>query len=195
MTNGQEKEREKRWRMLMLKVVVGSTSEHKINATRAALRELDIQAEVMEFAADSGVNPQPEGLNEILEGATNRAFNVRVVAQPSGTRTLFIGIENGIVYKKTSRFALVSDYAEVVLIDDESVFFANSAGHPVNYDDVENAQYKGLDKCTVAEFTKLRTGCDATDATPYYTGGRMNRVELLKGAIKLALAQWLGGAQ
>lgn len=181
--------------MLMLKAVVGSTSEHKINATRAALRELDIQAEVFGFAADSGVNPQPEGLNEILEGATNRAFNVRAMAQPSGTRTLFIGIENGIVHKKTSQFAIVSDYAEVVLLDGESVFFANSAGHPVNYGDVENARYKGLDKCTVAEFTKQRTGCDAKDATPHYTGGRMTRVELLKGAVKLAIAQWLGGGQ
>lgn len=180
----------------MLKVVVGSTSEHKINATRAALRELDIQAEVMGFAADSGVNPQPEGLNEILEGATNRAFNVqRAVIRPDGERILFIGIENGIVYKKTSRFALVSDYAEVVLLDGEFAFFANSAGHPVNYGDVEEAQNNGLSRCTVAEFTKLRTGCDATDATPHYTGGRMNRVELLKGAVKLALAQWLGGGQ
>jgi len=167
-----------------------------LSATRAALRELDIQAEVMGFAADSGVNPQPEGLNEVLEGATNRAFNVQhAVIRPDGERTIFLGIENGIVDKKSSRHAPVSDYAEVVLLDDESIFFANSAGHPVNYGDVENARDKGFDRCTVAEFTKQRTSCDATDATPHYTGGRMTRVELLKGAVKLALAQWLGGGQ
>jgi non-canonical (house-cleaning) NTP pyrophosphatase len=157
--------------------------------------ELGIVAEVIGTSVPSGVRPQPEGAEEILTGAENRAFNARkqFVTLPFGARIIFIGIENGIVHKKSSRYGIASDYAEVVLLDDESVFFANSAGHPVNYGDVEEAQTRGFDQCTVAEVTRERTGCDATDATPHYTGGRMTRAELLKQAVKLALAQWQAG--
>lgn len=180
--------------MRMLRVVVGSESNHKIQAVRNALDELSIKANVVRVKADSGVNPQPEGASEILTGAENRAFNARESTNYfDEAQTLFVGIENGIVHKKSGRFAIVSDYAEVVLIDDEMVFFANSAGHPVNYGDVESAKALGFDRCTVAEFTRERTGCNATDATPHYTGGRMTRVELLTQAVKLALAQWQAG--
>lgn len=179
----------------MLKVVVGSTSEHKLQATCEALAELAIVADIHGIGVPSGVNPQPEGAEEILTGAENRAFCLRGIGSINKTGTIFLGIENGIVFKKTTRFAIVSDYAEVVLLDGESVFFANSAGHPVNYGDVIDAKARGFNKTTVANFTRGRTGCDATDATPHYTGGRMNRVELLKGAVKLALAQWQAGAQ
>ncbi len=178
----------------MLNVFVGSMSSHKLQAVREALDELSIKAGVAGVDVPSGVPLQPEGASQILEGAENRAYNARRKMTQCGTvQTVFMGIENGIVHKKSTRHAIVSDYAEVVLLDDEMVFFANSAGHPVNYGDVEDAQVRGFDRCTVAELTQERTGCDKTDATPHYTGGRMNRVELLKHAVKLALCQWLAG--
>jgi hypothetical protein len=72
-----------------------------------------------------------------------------------------------------------------------SLHFANSAGMPVNYGDVEVARERGFDKHTVASVTAERTGCDPNDATPHYTGGRMTRADLLKQAVKLTVAQWM----
>lgn len=188
-------------------VCVGSTSEHKLRAVREALDELSIPAEVIGVKASSGVPEQPvksRENDEILEGAVNRARNVYEFAKNvshiayddvniSVTKCdLAIGIENGIEFTKSSAVALVNDLTTVVLIDENNVWhFANSAGHPVNYGDVEEARSRGFDKHTVASVTRERTKCDATDATPHYTGGRMTRAELLKQAVKLALCQWL----
>lgn len=174
---------------------VGSESEHKLKAVREACTELGIEADVIGVKVPSGVNEQPVKSpenDEILEGATNRARGVFHSCGPD----LAIGIENGIEFTKSSTTALVNDLASIVVIDKNNLwYFANSAGFPVNYGDVENAQARGFDKHTVASVTKERTGCDATDATPHYTGGRMNRAELLKQAIKLALCQWLAAKE
>lgn len=182
-------------------VYVGSTSEHKLRAVREALDELSIPAEVIGVKAPSGVNEQPvksKENDEILEGAVNRA-RLAIIGIPMdrlAQKPIQIGIENGIEFTKSSTVALVNDLATVVLIDENNVWhFANSAGHPVNYGDVEEARSRGFDKNTVASVTRERTGCDATDATPHYTGGRMTRAELLKQAVKLALCQWLTGRQ
>lgn len=178
-------------------VYVGSTSVHKLKAVRDALAELGIEADVIGVKTSSGVNEQPIKTpenDEILEGATNRARGTH--AFQSDKACISIGIENGIEFTKSTTTALVMDLASVVVIDENNVWhFANSAGHPVNYGDVEEARSRGFDKHTVASVTRERTGCDATDATPHYTGGRMNRVELLKQAVKLALCQWLAAKE
>lgn len=173
-------------------VYVGSTSEHKLRAVREALDELSIPAEVVGVKTASGVPEQPVKSpenDEILEGASNRAH----AAHEPGV--IGIGIENGIEYAKSSRLAIVSDFAYVVIDDGNGVFIASSTGHPVNYIDAEEARRRGFGRNTVASVTRERTGCDATDATPHYTGGRMTRAELLKQAVKLALCQWLAGRE
>jgi non-canonical (house-cleaning) NTP pyrophosphatase len=176
----------------MLKVVVGSKSEHKLKAVREALDELSIKAEVVSVAAPSGVNEQPvksPERDEVFDGAMNRAS----LAHEDGEFHLSIGIENGIEFKKTNTLAFVSDFAQVVLLATRGAYVATSAGHAVDIADAEEARRRGFDKHTVASVTAERTGCDATDATPHYTGRRMTRVELLKQAVKLALCQWLAG--
>jgi non-canonical (house-cleaning) NTP pyrophosphatase len=178
----------------MLKVVVGSTSEHKLRAVREALDELSIKAEVTGAAVPSGVNEQPVKTaerDEILEGAMNRAS----LAHEGGVFDISIGIENGIESQKTDKLAFVSEFARVVLLRPKDTFIATSAGHPVNIIDAEEARRRGFDKHTVASVTAERTGCDATDATPHYTGGRMTRVECLKQAVKLVLCQWLASKE
>jgi non-canonical (house-cleaning) NTP pyrophosphatase len=182
-------------------VYVGSTSEHKLRAVREALDELSIPAEVVGVKAASGVNEQPvksRENDEILEGATNRARRAlfETPIEQFKRKPIFIGIENGIEFTKNTTMALIMDLASIVVIDENNVwYFANSAGHPVNYGDVEDARSRGFDKHTVASVTRERTGCDATDATPYYTGGRMTRAELLRQAVKIALCQWLAAKE
>lgn len=175
-------------------VHVGSMSEHKLGAVREAFAELGIDALVIGAKTSSGVNEQPvrsPGNNEIIRGAKNRAGG----ALSFGDCDIAIGIENGIEFRKDSQIAFVVDFATIALVDEDRWFFADSAAHPVNYIDAEEARRRGFDKHTVASVTRERTGCDATDATPHYTGGRMTRKELLKQAVKLAVCQWLAAKE
>ena len=75
---------------------VGSASEPKIDAVRAALREYlpDVQVEGVGVA--SGVSEQPVGFEEITRGARNRAH--RALGLAGKTRPdLGIGIEDGLI--------------------------------------------------------------------------------------------------
>ena len=174
----------------MLKVVVGSTSIHKIGAVHEAFADLEIGVEVSGVKVPSGVNEQPEKTperDEILEGAMNRAL----LAYGGREFDISIGIENGVEFQKTDTITFVKDFAQVVLLTSKGTFIATSAGHTVNIHDAEEARRRGFDKHTVASVTAERTGCDPNDATPHYTDGRMSRAELLKQSVKLAICQWL----
>lgn len=174
----------------MVRAAIGSTSIHKIGAVKEAFEELGIHIEAAGIKVSSGVNEQPVKTaerDEILEGAMNRAS----LAHEGGEYDCSIGIENGIEFQKTDTIAFVSDFARVVLLTSKATIVTTSAGHTVNIEDAEEAQRRGFDKHTVASVTAERTGCDKNDATPYYTNGKITRADLLKQAVKLAIAQWM----
>lgn len=181
-------------------IYVGSTSEHKLRAVREACAELGIEVEIVGIKTDSRVNEQPEGDIEIRMGALGRATDAwwQNYAPHVNHPDISIGIENGIVQSvfgtkpEHDRFV---DYAVVVLYNGSEAIEARSAGMMICTSDVMSARWRGFDKHTVASVTSERTGCDATDATPHYTGGRMTRAELLKQAVKLALCQWLAAKE
>lgn len=180
-----------------LLIHVGSTSAHKIAAVRRACEELGLDAEIVGLKATSGVNEQPEGLAETRLGARNRAER----AWLDGPRTpdVALGIENGIVSAdatitadRPNESAPIFDLAFVVARAPTGTrFHAMSAGHEIDPEDVEEARSRGFDEHTVGSVTAERTGCEATDQVPYYTGGRATRAELLRQAVMLTLAQWL----
>lgn len=185
-------------------IYVGSTSEHKLRAVREACTELGIEPNVLGVKTSSEVNEQPEGLVETTYGAAARAVGAwrEKLGALGSWRShgdqipISIGIESGIMPLIAHDCEGVAqeyiDCAIVILLFGNAEQIATMApGHMVNAKDVSEARKRGFDKHTVSSVTRERTGCDATDSTPYYTGGRMNRVELLKQAVKLALCQWL----
>lgn len=175
---------------------VGSMSEHKLGAVRDACEALGIDAEVIGTSVKSAVDQQPNGCSDTMYGARCRVFNLdrpeyRVGGETKfdGKGDLFIGIENGIV-RYLSRSVL--DHGVVFMKTRKGKEYVSaSAGLEVNGEDVVRAEYRGFDNHTVASVTAERTGCDPNDATPYYTGGRVTRRELLAQAVKVVLAQWL----
>lgn len=180
--------------MSKLLIHVGSTSEHKIGAVRAACEELCLHVEIVGFPAPSGVNEQPYGIEETAYGAGARALG----AWNYGPHRpdLSIGIESGIVcLQKEEREGIKHqfvDMAVVVLRGPMGMTFpAMAAGHSVDPSDVEVARLRGFNQHTVSSITRERTGCSATDSTPHYTGGRVHRKECLQQAVKIALSQWL----
>ncbi len=75
------------------RVCVGSTNEPKLRAVRSALAPFAPEARVEGVAVASGVPEQPEGWDEVVEGARNRARR----AAHAGGGELGVGIEDGLV--------------------------------------------------------------------------------------------------
>ena len=172
---------------------VGSLSEHKIGAVRDACEALGIDADVVGIAAKSGVNEQPLGAFETTYGAKVRANEAWRSSE--GVPDIAIGIESGIIpLVDPQRDGIEEEYVDcafVCLRAGEYRILTQSAGHMVDPQDVREARRRGFDKNTVSSVTRERTNCDATDSTPWYTGGMVSRKECLQHAVKIALAQFL----
>jgi non-canonical (house-cleaning) NTP pyrophosphatase len=178
-----------------VKIVIGSTSIHKIGAVQDACAALQIHAEVRGYAAKSNVNEQPYGPIETRCGAHNRAgeaWRNRIVGE-----VVAIGIESGVFplhdpgWLGGSHPGEYIDAAIVVAMGYGVSVAALASGHSVDPSDVEIARLRGFDRHTVSSVTRERTGCDATDSTPLYTGGKVGRRECLAQAVKIALASLL----
>jgi inosine/xanthosine triphosphatase len=82
------------FKIIYMKIKVGTMNKGKIEAVQMAVEAYDIleNAAVEGAAVESGVNAQPIGLEEILQGAMNRAR----LAYESGECDLGFGLESGI---------------------------------------------------------------------------------------------------
>jgi non-canonical (house-cleaning) NTP pyrophosphatase len=178
---------------------VGSESEHKLAAVRGACEDLCLRARVVGFKTASRVNEQPSGLRETRRGAENRADGAWKETTDGDRRCdLALGIENGVVdLADDVRLDPVVDMAVVSVAAsnrhglNRRRFVVVSGGYQIEHGDVDEARIRGFDEHTVGSVTAERTGCDGSDATPFYTGGRVSRAELLRQAVKTALALWM----
>ncbi|NTW14477.1 MAG: DUF84 family protein [Candidatus Moranbacteria bacterium] len=165
----------------MQRIILGSTSRHKIEAVRAACEKVGLAADVSGFPAESGQDAQPVGYDATRSGAYARASQAR----DSEPTAIAIGIESGIDLDGDSwyDFAIV-----IVLIPDrpdpievESVRF----GFPAEY--ATEAKRLGFGTNTIGNVIAARCGCDPTDPHSYLSSGKTSRSELLGDAIVKAL--------
>ncbi len=169
---------------MKMRIVVGSTSRHKIEAVMAACTALQLDADVVGVAAPSGAAEQPFGVIETGNGAAQRALGAANMSPGS----VAIGIESGILH-----LGGWFDAAVVVVRDnvDGREFVAVSGAVPFDHQDVMEAERRGFHCTTVGAVVASRTGCDATDPIAHITGGAVKRAELLAEAVKVALSQYL----
>ncbi|PIS14214.1 hypothetical protein COT65_00235 [Candidatus Shapirobacteria bacterium CG09_land_8_20_14_0_10_47_13] len=109
-----------------MKIVVGSTGQHKTAAVRQAFRKLfpKFSTEIVEAKTASDVAEQPVGNREILKGARNRARQCKYLYKKADW---CLGIENGLIKAGGKWF----DVAWVVVINkDWQEAIAPSAGVP-----------------------------------------------------------------
>lgn len=79
-------------------IIVAGTSDIKIAATKKAVYELilkDVEVESIKIGS-TGINEQPVGESEILEGAMKRAKLAKEADDSTNSSTIYLGIENGI---------------------------------------------------------------------------------------------------
>jgi inosine/xanthosine triphosphatase len=166
--------------MEKIKVAVGTDSALKIRALRAALAALGYEAEVLFGKAESGVNMQPVGLDEMERGARNRAA---YASKEHSEAQFYVCIENGLVqqsgrwYDPTCIVVLTSWGGE------ESVAFG--AFFPVPTWIAEKA---ASDKTNtdIGIIVQGLAGGGEKDAMKYLSEGTVHREELLAEAIECA---------
>lgn len=84
----------------MLHIVVGTRREAKLQAVRAGFEQLvpSEKLAISGYAIPSGVNDQPMSLDEMLDGARNRATGAQEQSNPPGDYAL--GLEGGMLRTK-----------------------------------------------------------------------------------------------
>jgi non-canonical (house-cleaning) NTP pyrophosphatase len=161
----------------MEKIILGSTSKHKIEAVRRACMEVDFLAEVFGIVTESGQNAQPVGYDETYAGASARATQ----AKERDQGTVAIGIESGIFPRDGKWFdiaivvVLVPGCPEPIVVESEPFEFPE--------DCVSEARKRGVETTTVGDVLAERFGCDPTDPHAFLSEGRVKRSDLLAKVI------------
>lgn len=173
-------------RRTFMKLVLGSTSKHKLAALQKACDCLDISdAEVTGFKATSNGAEQPVGFDEMFTGALQRARG----AQEHSPGSYAIGIESGIV-RFTAESPATLDIAAVVLLTPRGdIKMTTSAGIQFPEQYVQLAGNRGFDATTVGTIVTEKLGGDHTDPHATLTDGKVTRSFTLIDALLTLLRQ------
>ena len=163
----------------MIRIAVGSESPIKIEAVRAAVAALELEAVVVPVAVVSGVPPQPSGSLETLSGASHRANQARA----KYPNDLCIGIESGLVPQGT----WFGDLAYVAVITSRGQRFTRySKVVPVPMELVQMS-LASEQKITAGALEAERSGCDPQDPHRVWSGGKTDRKTLLIETVRETL--------
>lgn len=169
-----------------MKITLGSTSLHKLNALRQACEALELKAEIDCVKTSSGQKEQPVGFEETFAGALNRA----VSARRQRPDTIVIGIESGIFCIKTGFLDVYLDIAIIVVLDRNGrriVTTSSGMEFPVRY--IKEATNLGFKTTTIGSVITKELGGDPGDPHSTLTGGKISRTRTLVDALVMALKQ------
>ncbi|MCX6789181.1 MAG: DUF84 family protein [Candidatus Gribaldobacteria bacterium] len=169
-----------------IKIVLGSISQHKIEAVKQACQQLGLETIVSGVKAASGQNEQPVGLSETYQGALNRAQG----AKEQNPEAVVIGIENGIFMSDNDKNPLTVDLAViVVLTPDNRRIVSTTPGITFPEDCVAIATERGFVTTTTGSVIAEKLGGDSTDPHSTLTKGAVSRIQTLVAGLVVALAQ------
>ena len=169
-----------------IEIVLGSTSQHKIEAVKQACQQLGLLASVVGVKAASRQNEQPVGLNETYQGAFNRAQG----AQAQNPKAVAMGIEGGIFRTNNEKLPLTIDLAViVVLTPDNRRIVTTTPGVVFPEDCLHIAQERGFATTTVGSVIAEKLGGDPTDPHFTLTKGAVSRTQTLVDGLVVALSQ------
>lgn len=159
-------------------VYVSSESPVKHTAISRALRKAGVRVQLKGMKVASGVNEQPQSIEETYEGAMNRHAHLKQ-AIVSANAAYFATIESG-------NFAAHKDHnlfsVEVTILEkagmDPKVGINLDLEYPREMTDKVPSVYPDLGVLVQQEY-----GSKLKDPIPYFTGGNLTRAKLLENAI------------
>ena len=139
------------------------------------------------------INEQPEGHQEILQGATNRIFSFENTPSEQSPDYI-VSYENGVVsfdiFGEKEWYDLVWVIVKNCSTGQTSCAFGQGVRFPSQY--VSEAKALGFDKHTVGSIiAKHHPSADPSDPDYFLTNGKVKRSDLLENALTVALAQLL----
>jgi inosine/xanthosine triphosphatase len=162
-----------------MKIAIGTTSELKIRALKAALEKLGIEVEIAPVKTESGVSNQPFGYKESTKGARNRASS----ALEKENADMALGVESGLIEIEGNYFDIACVYIKTKE-GEESVSY--SSGYFTPKWIVEEIKEKNTE---YGHITQRLSGDVEKDPLKYFSEGKMKREELLSQAIEIALVK------
>ena len=168
----------------MKKIIIGSTSIHKINAVRNACEILKLNADISGMKTDSGQNEQPIGFEETYHGALTRAEAVH----KKNPDAISIGIESGI-FNFGKGTSITIDMAIIVVITSDKKLITTSEGVQFPEEYISIAQERGFATTTVGSIISEMLGGDPTDPHSILTNGKISRDATLTNALITLLKQ------
>lgn len=171
-----------------IRVVLGSTSPHKLDAVRKACERLGMEASIFGVKTSSGQNAQPIGFEETFAGALTRAMSA---SRAPYSDAIAVGIESGIFHFCRQNQKVVSfDIAVIVLITmDNRQIVTTSAGIVFPEECVKKAETQGFESTTVGAVIAKFFGSDPADPHSILTKGRVSRKTILTDALVVAFGQ------
>ena len=166
----------------MENIILGSTSNHKLESIKKACINLGLSFNVLGIKTKSGQNEQPFGMDETFAGALARAKS----AQEAYPLEIAIGIESGIISTNKPK-AISLDLAVIVLLFKEQMIVTTSNGMTFPQKYVNAAKRKGFQNVTVGSVVASKIGGDATDPHSILSNASLSRQETLVKAIEVAL--------
>ncbi len=155
---------------------MGTTNRSKLLAVKKAWILLG-DAEIIGVGVDSGVSEQPIGLQEILEGALNRAVSAYEIMGGDYS----VGIEAGYLYLDDK--VLLDVQAVVVMDDKKKVTLGLSPSFQV--------PQKAIEYSSLGEYMSHISGRKNINreigAIGYFTKGTITRTDLTYSAVVMAL--------
>lgn len=171
-------------------VIVGSTNEIKVGAVEQTLVDYPTFTgfHVMGVSVPSGVSEQPLTLDEIVQGASNRASHA-FKAHPQCCYSF--GIESGIFPVKGTRTGFF-EACVCAIYDGCRFYFGLSSGFEVPPAILHHVLHDGADlgvACHLAGITDNPRLGSSEGLVGILTSGRMNRLAYTKQSLVTALVQ------
>jgi non-canonical (house-cleaning) NTP pyrophosphatase len=173
-----------------MKAFLGSSSGHNLTAVKEVLVPVFKTVDLAGKKVNSGINAQPVGLDETLQGALNRLKDLKRMI--GDTRyDLLAAFENGItsVILKDGK-DIWFDLAWTVVEDSQgNVSFAPSTGVQIDNQIVNEMFCRGQEKVTIGDILAEKYGCHPADPHELLTDKLLNRSVILQQSLQSALGQ------
>ncbi len=174
---------------LVLKAVIGSLNESKINGARRALSLLGIRSEDIIAIKVKGFKDQPIGFGEIFIGAAYRAIkSVKYLRNTSGVENgIGIGIEAGIIELHNTWFS-----GQIAIVaDNEKYSIGISSFFPLPRR-ITDVVSKGNElRQVMKEVSGYERIAETIGAIGFFSSGYMTRTDLSYQAVLAALLPWI----
>ncbi len=176
-------------------IAVGTNNPIKIQATREIFTLFFPRCEIIQVKTKSGVPAQPVTQEETIQGAINRARQAQLLGDPGNeVGSIFgVGIEAGLISTPQTRTGFLSVQYTVILSPKGVMTLGASPGFeypPGVVEGIRTRKYHEISEA-MAQLSQDPDIKHTTGAIGFLTRGKMNRLDLTKNGILMALIPFL----